>query len=115
MFDKYLYTKELFEILLKMIKVECVWIITLSFNGNRKFSINKNVCLNASETVKIDECWLNLFTNMMRILILFSAFISKGDEPDCLLCWFMSTHNKMYFIKLLRKINNHIITALNFY
>ena len=74
------------ENLLKMVRVECAQIIIFSFNDNRKFLINKNACLNISEAAEIGEHQLNLFTSAMRISTPFSALVSKGDEPDCLLC-----------------------------
>ena len=85
MSDKYLCIKKSSENFLKTVKIECVWIITLSFNDNRKFLMNKNVCLNVLEAVEIDECQLNLFISVIKISISFSAFVSKGNEPDCLL------------------------------
>ena len=113
--DKCLYVKKSSENLLKMIRAKCVWIITFSFNDNRKFSMNKNVCLNVPEAAKIDECWLNSLTNTIKISTPLSASVSEGDEPNCLLYWFVPTHNEVHSIRLLRKVNDHIITMLNFY
>ena len=98
-----------------MVRAECVQIITLSFNSNRKFSMNKNICLNTSETAETNEYQLNSLTSIMRISISFSASVFKSDEPDYLLCQFVSTHNEVHFIKLLKKMNHHTITILNFY
>ena len=113
--DKYLCVREPLENLLKTIKTECVWIITPSSNCNRKFSINKNTYLNTSETVEINKYWLNSLTNVMKISTSSLTSVFKNDKSDCLLCWFVSTHNEMYFIRFLRKMNYHIITALNLY
>ena len=41
--------------LLKTAKTECAWIITLNFNCNRKFLINKNMYLNMLKAAEIDE------------------------------------------------------------
>ena len=115
MFDKCLCVKDSSENLLKTAKAECAQIITPSFNSNIKFLMNKNMCLNAPEVVEIGECWLNLFTNVMRTLTPFSAPVFKGNKLDCLLHQFVPTHNKMHSIKLSRKVNNHIIAMLNLY
>ena len=115
MSDRYLCIEKSFKNLLKMIKTECAQIITLSFNNNKKFSMNKNMCLNTLKAVKTDKYQLNLLTNVMRIPIPFSASVFKSDESDCLLCQFVPTHNKVHFIKLSRKINYHTIIALNSY
>ena len=74
------------ENLSKTVKAECAWIITLSSNSNRKFSMNKNVCLNVLKAAETDEYQLNSFTSMMRTSTSFSAFVFKSDESDCLLC-----------------------------
>ena len=115
MSDRYLCVKKSSENFLKMIKAECAQIITLSFNSNRKFSINKNVYLNMLKAVEIDEYQLNSLINAMRISISLSAFISEGNEFNCLFHQFVPIYNRVHFIKLLRKMNNYIITVLNFY
>ena len=99
----------------KTVRAECVWIITPSFNGNRKFSMDKNTCLDMPEAAEIGEHWLNSLTSVMRIPTPLSAPVSKGDELDCLLCQFVPTHNGVHSIRLSRKVDNHIITALNPY
>ena len=83
---RYLCVRESPENLLKTAKAECAQIITPSSNCNRKFSMNKNVCLNVSEAAEIDEHQLNSFISVMKIPTSSSAFVFKGDEPDCLLC-----------------------------
>ena len=115
MFGKHLCAEEPSENLLKMIKVKCVWIITFSFKDNKKFSINKNMCLNTLKVAEIDEHQLNSFTSMMRILIPLSASVFKGNKFDCLLCWFVPTHNKVHSVRFSKKMNYYIITALNLY
>ena len=112
MSDRCLCVKESSE---KTAKAECAQIITLSSNSNRKFLINKNMCLDMLKAVEIDEHQLNSFTSTMRISTSFSTFVFKGDEPDCLLHQFVPTYNRMHFIKLLRKMNDHIIAVLNPY
>ena len=77
---------EPFKNLLKAAKAQCAQIITFSFNDNRKFSMNKNICLNALKTAEIDEHQLNSFTSIMKTSIPLSAFVFKGDELDCLFC-----------------------------
>ena len=84
--DRHLCVRKSFENLLKTAKVKWAQIITPSSNNNRKFSINKNVYLNTLKAAEIDEYQLNSLTSAMRTLISFSAFVSKGDKPDCLLC-----------------------------
>ena len=113
--DRCLYMREFPKDLLKMAKAECVWIITFSSNCNRKFLMNKNMCLNALKAVEIDKCWLNSLINIMRTSTSFLASVFKDDEPDCLFCWFVPIYNEVYSIRLLRKMNHHIIAALNFY
>ena len=113
--DRCLCVKEPSENFLKMTRAECAWIITLSFNSNRKFLMNENTCLNVLKAAEIDEHQLNSLTSVMRILISSSAFVSKNDESDCLLCWFVPTHYRVHFIRLSKKVNNHTITALNLY
>ena len=39
----------------KTVRAECVQIITPSSNSNRKFSMNKNACLDIPEAAEIDE------------------------------------------------------------
>ena len=113
--DRCLCMKEPSENLLKMTKAECAWIIILSFNSNRKFLMNKNMCLNALKTAEIDKYQLNSFINVMKISISLSASVFKSDEPDYLLHQFVSIYNKVHSVKLLKKINDHIIAVLNFY
>ena len=113
--DRHLCVRKPSKDLLKMARTECAQIITLSFNCNRKFSVDKNTCLNALKAAEIDEHQLNSLTSIMRIPIPSSAFVFKGDKPDCLLCWFVFTHNRVYSIRLSKKVNHHTITALNFY
>ena len=95
---RYLCTEESFENFSKTAKAECAQIIIFSFNSNRKFLMNENS-----------------FTNVMRISTPLSASVFKGDESDCLLHWFVSTHYRVHSVRLLRKMDNHIITVLNFY
>ena len=85
MLDRHLCVREPSEDLSKTAKAKCAWIITPSFNCNRKFLMNKNTCLNMSEAAEIDEHWLNSLTNVMRIPTPFLAPVFKGDESDCLL------------------------------
>ena len=101
--------------LLKTVKAKCVWIITSSSNGNRKFLMNENAYLNVSEAAEIDKCWLNLLTNVMKTLTPSSVLVFKGDEFNCLLCWFVFTHYRVHSIRLLKKVDNYIITMLNLY
>ena len=115
MFGRCLCIKKPSGNLLKTARAECVWIITPSSNNNRKFLMNKNIYLNVLKAAEIDECQLNSFTSIMRTPTPLSAPVSKGDEPDCLLCWFVPTHNEVHFIRLSRKVNNHTITVLNPY
>ena len=103
------------ENLSKTARAECVQIITLSSNDNRKFSMNENVCLNTSEAAEINEHQLNSLTSVIRTSISSSASVSKGNELDCLLYQFVLTHYRVYSIRLSRKVDNHIITALNLY
>ena len=77
--------------------------------------MNKNACLNTSEAAEIDECQLNSFISIMRISTPFLAPVFKNDKSDCLLCQFVPTHNKVYFIRLSKKVNHHTITTLNPY
>ena len=51
----------------------------------------------------------------MRTSTPLSTPVSKGDEPDCLLCWFVPTHNRVHSVRLLKKMNDHTITVLNPY
>ena len=113
--DRCLCMKESSGNLLKMVRAEYAQIITLSFNDNRKFSMNKNTCLNASKAAETDEHWLNSLTSVMKILIPFSAPVFKSDEPDYLLCQFVLTHNRVHFVKLSKKMDHHIIVILNLY
>ena len=115
MFDKCLCVREPFENFLKTVRAECVWIITLSSNDNRKFLMNENVCLNALKAAEIGEHWLNSLTSIMRTSTPPSAPVSEGDEPDCLLHQFVPTHYRVHFVKLSKKVNDHTITVLNFY
>ena len=103
------------ENLLKTAKAECAQLITFSFNSNRKFSINKNTCLNVLKIAEIDECQLNSFTSTIKISTSFLTSVSENDESDCLFHWFVSNHNRVHFIKLSKKVNNHTITVLNLY
>ena len=51
----------------------------------------------------------------MRISTSFSAFVFKNDESDYLLYQFVPTHYRVHSVKLSKKMNNYIITALNLY
>ena len=114
-FDRYLCAGESSENLLKIARAEYAWIITFSFNCNKKFSMNKNMCLNMLKAVEIDEYQLNLLINVIKILISFLISVFKNDKSNCLLCWFVPIHNEMHSIRLSKKMNHHIITVLNFY
>ena len=113
--DRYLCTEEPFENFLKMIRAECVWIITFNSNDNRKFLMNKNICLNVLKVAEINKHQLNSFTNTMKTLNFFSISVFKDNELDCLLHQFVFTHNEVHFIKLSKKMNHYIIMTLNLY
>ena len=115
MSDRYLCAEKPSENLLKTTRTECAQIITLSSNCNRKFSVNKNTYLNMSEAAKIGEHQLNSLTNVMKTSTPSSASVFKSDKPDYLLHQFVFTHNRVYSIRLSKKMNHHTITALNLY